>query len=155
MIFDLIKNINLYRPKGKNFKIAFAFLAQENIAKLPDGKHSISGNRVYVSISGYETKLYENGLWEAHRRYADIHILIEGKEIIAVACDKPRKLVKKYSKKNDCLLLSGEPQKMLKVPLFFSTFLLLLPGEIHMPGLLVSDKRDKNYVKKAVIKVAI
>ncbi len=153
MIFDSIKNIEFYRLPHKNFKLALDFILNQNILFLADGKYPIAGDKVYLSIFSYSTKKYENSLWEAHRKYADIHMILEGSELIALADKQDLITIKKYSKKNDVLLLKGNPKIITQIPLMPSTFLLLLPGEIHMPGLNILDKAIKQNVRKAVIKV--
>ncbi len=155
MIYDSLKNICLYKIKDKYISYAFDFLISEDIASFPDGRHSILKDRVYLSVSSYEPKSYKDSLWEMHRRYADIHILIKGEEIIASAPSTGSlKCVRKYSRKNDCALFIGECDKSVKIHLSPKSFVFLLPYELHKPSLRVSEEQ-KSVVRKAVMKILL
>lgn len=46
------------------------------------GKHEIDGERLFLIHTEYETEPAEQGLMEAHRKYADVMLMLEGEEAL-------------------------------------------------------------------------
>ena len=114
---------------------------------LSDGRYELTDG-AYAFISGYETKPLEEGLYEAHKEYTDVQVILEGKEIIGVmSLDEMRagECVKEYV--YDIELYKASGGKL--VDLARGDYLILTPMEAHMPG--VSREPSKN--RKLVIKV--
>ena len=87
---------------------------------------------------------------EYHKRYIDIHIVLEGEEKIAYADFNESKEIKEYDIENDYALMKGE----IKTELYMDTkkFLIIFPYEPHMALLKVKKTRE---IKKIVFKVEI
>ena len=56
MIFDKIKNIDLYRGLYPNLDIAIDYIKKGEYVDLPVGKHEIVGKDVFVSVIELEGK---------------------------------------------------------------------------------------------------
>ena len=82
MIIDRISNAHLYEHLSPRIKRAFDYLRRTDLASLSPGRHDIDGDRLYVMLSQYETKSKPQGTWEAHRRYIDLQVVIQGTEQI-------------------------------------------------------------------------
>ncbi len=140
-----------YNAHPKWWDKAFAFLNRKDLARLSDGTYSIVDDHVFASISSYVPVDRTDKQWEAHRKYADIQMVIFGKEIIGKAKVSKLTVSKPYNKSTDNENLKGKGKFYLAQP---GTFFIFFPGDAHLPGLKVSDDDDKK-VKKIVIKVQI
>ena len=151
MIFDNMKNCELYYGSHKNFKKAFEFITKAVGENLPVGKYEIDGTELYASVQEYKSKLPENGKFEGHEKYIDIQYIISGIETIEVADISkavskipynPEKDVEFYEDvigAHKCTVTAGE------YGIFFS-------HDIHKPGLAFETPST---VKKIVVKVKI
>ena len=80
MILDTLGNAAKYAGLKAGMAEAFGFLDQLGLAKLPDGKYEITGDRVYAMISHEQGRAVSDGKLEAHRNYLDIQYVISGDE---------------------------------------------------------------------------
>ena len=150
MIYDRIENLSIMPlPTPARKKIA-AFI--RGAAALPEGKHEIDGSKIYASIQNITTKSLEEAKFEAHRRYADIQIVMEGAEQIGVTLFEDLEIRTPYNEPKDVELYEPKTPEYSEVAMRPGYFVLLMPSDIHMPCLAVKDPQP---VKKMVIKVAI
>ena len=71
MIIDKIENLSIY----KNIPdIARDFILSLKKGTPSLGKHVLSES-IYANVETYETKLLENGKFEAHKDFIDVQIL--------------------------------------------------------------------------------
>lgn len=149
MIIDLLVNAHQYEGLSPRIQRAFDFLRQTDLAALTLGIHEIDGRALYVNAQAFNTHPLAEGGWEAHRRYADLHYVVEGAERIGYA--PAGSLVPgAYDAENDFMLLSGEAGALVPVP--SGAFMLLWPEEAHMPGLALDAPA---LLRKVVIKIAV
>ena len=152
MILDNIKNKHRYTNYYPYFKEALEYVASNNLAELEPGRYEISGDDVYVLIQEYESKSNEGRYMEAHKKYADIQIVLTGEEAIYYAMsDEGMEMHQKYSEENDCVLYATNAVNSL-CALNKGDFAVFFPDELHMPCCELNGKSD---VKKAVVKVRI
>ena len=128
----------------------FILNALENGAE--DGRYDFDDG-VFVGVSTYTTKYRADACFEAHKKYIDVQVMLDGSEIIATEhIDKMHRFdciqpfgdgdLELYAKNNDCVdnvLNKGD-------------FLVLYPEDGHMPGVCIAEPKQ---VKKAVIKVPV
>jgi YhcH/YjgK/YiaL family protein len=94
------------------------------------------------------TKRQEEGRWEAHKRYIDLQAVVAGAE--RIGCVPAARLeAGPYDEERDMTWLSGSGAFL---PLLPGDFMLLWPGEAHMPGIALDEPVP---VRKAVIKIAV
>ncbi len=148
MIIDRISNARLYYGVNSKFIRAFEYIDQINIDAVPVGKHEIDGEAMYLLVQEYNTKLKEQGVWEAHRRYIDLQYVVQGSERIGYA-NINHLQQGAYDASKDFLPLHGEGDQ---VTLHSGSFVLLLPEDAHMPGMAVGGPA---LIKKIVIKIAV
>jgi YhcH/YjgK/YiaL family protein len=148
MIVDLLANAHLYRGLNSRIDRAFAYLHETDLAALEPGDHEIDGKDIFARAITYTTRIPENGVWEAHRRYIDLQVMVQGEERICYA-PVSRLIRGEYDESKDFLHLSGEGDS---VTLPSGSFMLLWPGDGHMPCLAV-DKPEP--IKKVVVKIAV
>ena len=82
MIYDKIKNINLYKGLYPNLDIAIDYIKKGEYVNLPLGKQDIVGKDVWVSVIEIEGKDVATTPFEIHKKYLDIHVDITGNELI-------------------------------------------------------------------------
>jgi len=75
MIIDDIKNIRKY----SNIPLEAAQFLETLTSDMLAGHYKLSAS-AYVNVDEYETKTVENCKFEAHKKYIDIQMLIEGEE---------------------------------------------------------------------------
>jgi len=103
---------------------------------------------LYASVQRYTSKLPAEGAWEAHRVYADLQFVVSGEERIGFGPIE-RFTRGAYDAERDFEALTGDGD-FLRVPA--GSFVLLWPGEPHMPGMAVDAPVP---VKKIVVKIRI
>ncbi len=148
MIIDRINNASLYYTIHPKFKSAFDYIASIDTTTIPAGRYEIDGTAMYVLVQEYNTKLKEEGKWEAHRRYIDLQYVVQGAEGIGYA-NIHHLRQSEYEADKDFLPLFGDGDI---VTVSSGSFILLFPEDAHMPGMALGDSAP---VKKVVIKIAV
>lgn len=148
MIIDRISNAHLYEPLSPRIKRAFDYLRRTDLAPLAPGRHDIDGDSLYVMLSQYETKPRSQGAWEAHRRYIDLQVVIQGSEQIGYS-HVSRLKSGPYAADKDFMPLAGDGDFLT---LSAGDFMLLFPEDGHMPGIAIGAP---NPVTKAVFKIGV
>ena len=122
------------------------FIKRNDLQALPNGRYELGGGN-YVNIFEYETK-ENDGIFEAHKKYVDIHYTILGNEKILWA-DCYTKETKAYQKEEDYSLGVVENAKEAVAK---DTVFVFLPNEPHKAGVKIEGVEK---VKKAVFKITV
>lgn len=126
------------------------YAKKHDLRKFTVGRYAIDGDDLYVNIAEYNTKPLSDCIWEAHKAYFDVQILLSGREKLYV--DRVENMrCGAYESDKDFVPCFGEPQRYLDFK--ESDCIVLLPGEAHMTG--VSATETPTRVKKAVFKVKV
>ncbi len=148
MIYDLIDNIGQYRGLHPNLDLAIDVIAQKEYATKEPGKYAVSGTDVFYFIQ--ENQLANGGhRFEYHRKYADLHFLLSGEEIISYGYDNGDEL-ESFKEADDIGFVTASRQ--LDLPINQRYFAFFQPGETHLPN---QDAGVGNQVKKCVFKILI
>ena len=129
---------------------AYEFICSFNPCDYSDGRVDL-GNGLYANIESYETQVRHERRYEAHRKYIDIQYMIDGDELIAVAPISELTIVEPYDESRDIEFYENNLNGM-DYELHSGEFLILKPGEGHMPCVALNGKRN---VRKMVIKVPV
>ncbi|SMQ64498.1 YhcH/YjgK/YiaL family protein [Bacillus sp. OV166] len=150
MIMDHISNYNVY--KGVNEKVgqAIAYILNTDFEIMQTGMHRVDGDNLFFNLIEYNTKNANERFWESHKKYIDIHYILEGKEYIGHELFERMKIKEDYNEEDDYFLLEGSLQS--KVKLEQGEFLICNPQDVHMTGIMV-DSPEK--VRKVVFKVKL
>lgn len=148
MILDRIENAPLYYAIHKRFQQAFEYIAGIDIHAIPVGRHEIDGANLYALVQEYETKLKEQGKWEAHRRYIDLQYVVQGAEGFGYT-NIHHLQQGEYDAGKDFLPLQGEGDF---ITVKSGYFILLLPEDAHMPGMAIGESAP---IRKIVLKIAV
>ncbi|MFW6059540.1 MAG: YhcH/YjgK/YiaL family protein [Phycisphaeraceae bacterium] len=149
MIFDTLDNAHAYRNLGPGFDLAFEFLRSGKAASVDLGRHELDGERVFVNVQEYTTRPAEEAVWEAHCKYADIQLIVTGRERIGYAPLATMSEDTAYDAEKDAAFYRGEGTQLIAPEGMFAIF---LPQDVHMPG--VADGAPSP-VRKAVAKILL
>ena len=149
MVFDNLKNCELYYGLHPRFQEAFDFIKRAIAENLEAGKYEIDGSDVYASVSEYDTKTGET-VYEAHKDYVDIQYIISGHENIYWKNIKDCTVTTDYNAEKDCALLTAENPVILDMKK--GNFAILFPDDVHAPGRATGEV---SHVKKIVVKVKV
>ena len=150
MIYAKNADALAYRGIHPNLDLALEHITPEFLASLRDNQRvELKGDLMYCTRFTYETIPQEESFFEAHRRYLDIHIMVEGEERVDV--NRPEDLTLTEAQEgNDFYAYQGESwhSTVLKP----GEFLVVFPGDAHRIKVQVDGPKT---VSKAVFKVCI
>jgi biofilm protein TabA len=149
MLHDEMKNLERYKGLLPDSRIekAFDFAKHVDLSGLSPGRYEIERNEVFALVQEYDTRPPGGSLFEAHRRYMDVQIMLDGTEFMAYGFSERLDVVAPYDESKDAVFLDGE---RVLVPFRAGEFMVFFPLEPHMPGVF-QDKSQR--VRKVVIKV--
>jgi len=133
---------------GRNVASGISWLAKADLARLDLGTHKIDGDNLFCIISEYQTRVENGCALESHRKYIDIHCVIDGTENIGYTSLTDQVLIRPYNEEHDYALYEGESSLLAMTPGMFTVF---FPTDLHMSGI----SNVPVTVRKAVMKVRI
>lgn len=148
MITDKIKNSDIYAACNSFFPEIF-----EKIKTLtPDDagkKFVIEEGVAWISVSSTETAPQGKRKFEAHKKFLDIHFVLEGEETFVFANTDELMPETEYNEAEDYLLLNGEG---VKLTLRAGDFCIVYPQDAHMP---IFEKLSEGNLVRGVAKIKI
>lgn len=147
MIFDKIENIGKYNID----KSAVDFIRTLSL-EIPLGKKIISEN-VWANVEEYTTKLPEHCRLEAHKKFTDIQLLLNGTEELDFTEVNGLEIGEEYSPERDIMFFTRPKRELNKVILKEGYFALLTPDEAHQPQMAYGNVPLQ--VKKVVVKIPV
>ena len=153
MILDTLDAIGKYAGISPNFETAVRWLQETDPEALEPGRTDIDGERVYAVMSENRVKPKEP-VFEVHRRYADIQIILQGREGFLYGREG-----RELSGKPENDVWFCEADRQVPFELEEGGVTVFLPGEAHAPGLYPEkDKRPLSPAapvpdRKLVVKV--
>lgn len=148
MIYGNISQAGNYLGLGRGIRIGLEYLMRGEFSHLEAGKEEL-GEGVYAMRNVLEPK--EKGLWEAHRRFLDIHFCLEeGEAIFCIETDRVENWGS-YEEEKDCMLAPGLGDGVC-IPMKPGDFLIVFPEDAHMPGMAAGGKCS---LQKIIVKVPI
>ncbi len=148
MILDCLAAIGNYRALHPRFADAIAFLRRTDLHSLPDGKIILEEDRLVATVMRAFGRKADDALLEAHRRFIDIQVLLEGAETIgwkaAATC---RDAVAPFDEEKDIVFFRDAPASF--VSLHPADFALFFPRDAHAPMI------GEGSLHKVVVKVAV
>jgi YhcH/YjgK/YiaL family protein len=140
----------LYFENQERWNKAFQFLSEQNLTELEKGRYELEGADLFVNVDEYVTRNEEDVLFEAHKKYADIQVLISGEEKIGVLPLGETTVTIPYDEEKDIMFLTADEENYrTAVP---GKFFLFFPEDAHRPTVKANENTP---VRKIVIKVRI
>lgn len=151
MIYTELKDIKTYKGLSENLDKAIDFIAEKKYLTREFGKNVVDGDKIYFNCPEKPMTRENAGLeLEYHKRYIDIHIVIEGEEAVAYCPFEKAVETKSFDIENDYALMKGETQ--VELILNTENCLILFPEEPHLALLKVNEAKE---IKKVIFKVEI
>ena len=150
MIFDSLSNIEIYKGLYANLDAVIDFVKEGGLQTLKAGKNVIRGEDVYANL--VEGKLIgeNDGVYEMHRHYLDLHIDIKGEEKVLFTDYVKENETHPYSEDGDYALLTGNATAGCLVDK--DHFVLCMIGEPHKPCV---RHQSLKAVSKVVFKIKV
>ncbi len=147
MIYDTLAHIDTYKGIAPRLARALELLRDTDFSRQPDGTYEVEGKDLYYFLQTYETKP-KNDRPEAHRQYADIMLMLSGREQIGVAPlewvtdtgERPEGDIRFYTGETVPIVIEGD------------RFAVFFPGDAHAPGVAAGAPEQ---VRKCVVKVKL
>jgi len=121
------------------------------------GDHVITESPDFPPIKAIikELPLDPEMLFEAHRKFIDVHMCLKGHEIINVTSSEDLLAENEYDAASDALLIKPPPRPYNQIVMLPYTAAILFPSDIHQP--LQPDPADTalGKVVKAIVKVPV
>lgn len=146
MIIDTLQNLSQYAQINPRFQTVIDFLCEHDLNELPEGKHLIDGEDVFVNIQNATGKDPDRAVLETHRKMIDIQIPLSAPETYGYSPldDLPQL---EYDEKKD-LTLYPDILAQSYVSCRQGMFAIFFPQDAHAPCISIVKE-----FKKAIFKV--
>lgn len=152
MIHTTLETCEPYRSLNKNFAQAFDLLKKMANEPFVTGKQVHDGDELYSVSLLYDTKGADDVFFEAHKKYIDIMLIVEGQETIGYlpSC-QIKEITKPYDADIDASLAKMQPD-MSRLSMVAGDVAIFYPDDYHAPGI---DNDGKHSVKKIIMKCSV
>lgn len=151
MIFDTLKNMKDYVKVMPELEKIEEFLCGYMKGEMKMERIDLDGDRLFASPATYVPKDHEGAEYESHIKYADVQVVLKGKEYIGVTPLDNCTVTKPFTDGGDIAFYTSEKGTLCLMEA--GSFLVLYPQDAHMPCLKVDDSGEE--VIKVVFKVKI
>ncbi|SDF96747.1 YhcH/YjgK/YiaL family protein [Marvinbryantia formatexigens] len=149
MIYGNVEQKETWQFLEEKLTACFAYVKNHDMLHMQPGTYEINGRHFYVNVSEYTTTVRSERFWEAHRKYLDVHVMLQGIETIDLGFVW-RMNPGEYEPDKDFLPLDG--QATATVTMREGDFLICMPQDAHMTAIM-NEQPQK--IKKAIFKVQI
>lgn len=162
-LFGSFGTVRAQAPAQRGFAIAFSYVEELLRADSPararlqamavgTAERIDLAEGVYAMEQAYLTKARIDGFFEAHRKYIDVQVVVEGEEAIEVV-DAARGTVKQpYVAERDLVIYEGTAEASA-LKLGAGAVAIFFPADVHMPSLRAGAAAVT--VRKTVVKVPV
>ena len=150
MITSTLAHLHRYKGLHPNLDTAIDWVLRTDLYALEDGQFDIEGQEIYAFIRSYETKRPEACIWENHRQYSDIQILLQGPERFGWTPLTGQEPVTPFRPGGDVAFYAIPAGDQSFVTLQDGQFILFFPEDIHQPDGAAGEPAP---VRKMVVKV--
>ncbi len=149
MVKDNLKNAMQYAGLGERFRTALEYLTTHDLTEATE-RIELDGKNLYILPQNPTLKTWEDAKWEGHESYADIQVILKGREIIGYAPAEAMEVKIPYNPEKDAVIFSGDGVAMEYAD---GDFAIFFPQDAHKP--CVRAENGPESVKKAVVKVRL
>ena len=122
---------------------ALVYLQNLDAENLICGRYKVDSG-FYYSVQKYDTKNVSECIFESHKKYVDIHLVVKGTEIIDVADISRCSYETEYDTEKD-IMFWGEPSNYIRTTLQANDYIILYPEHAHRGA--VSKSRSEQVLK--------
>ena len=128
LIYTKRKHIERFLGMSGSLDAAIRHLLSTDLSRLHKGRKEIDGERAVVNRFDYQTMTPEEAIWEGHAKYADMHVLLSGRERIGVSHVETLKMV---VQKPDEDFIGYEGGVEVWFPMTAEDILIVFPEDVH------------------------
>ncbi|MBE6784119.1 MAG: DUF386 domain-containing protein [Ruminococcaceae bacterium] len=150
MIFDTLTNMKNYVKLMPELVEIEKFIREFMKGDMEIKRYDLDGDNLFVSPATYVPKDHEGAEYESHAVYADVQVVIKGREYIGFAPLEDCTVTKPFEEGGDIAFYTSEKGSLCLIEEGY--FLILYPQDAHMPSLKVKDGEE---VTKLVFKVKL
>ena len=147
MILDKLSQSWAYRGIHPRLDAVLDRLNEGFLSTVGPETQRLEGDVLYVTRFTYETLPLADTFFEAHRRYLDVHLMMEGEERVEIASPGGLEL---FEHKDDFYAYRGHAEQSLI--LRPGSFLVVFPEDAHRIKIQVNGPQT---VSKVVFKVLV
>ncbi len=151
MLVGTLENLAPLAALGGHFKTAATFLQDLDTAALVPQRYEVDGDNVYAFCAEVDLRPATDAFPEAHRRYADIQLVIEGCEGMVYVPTARLAEHAPYNAEADYALYENIEDPSV-LALRAGEFAVFMPEDAHTPCCPVGDCKKS---KKLVVKVLL
>lgn len=148
MILSSLSQSSRYAALHPLFQRAFEYMRDNDLYAFAPGRYPIAGDNLIAIVEHVPGRTRETARLEAHRRYIDIQLVLDGDETMGwkplADCHNP---VGEHSVERDILFFLDAPASWIPVPP--DHFCIFFPEDAHAP--LVGD----GPIRKVIFKIAV
>lgn len=148
MIIDTFDNLQSYAALHRLFPQLLEYLKTTNLLALPNGKHTILNDDMFVLIQRGIGQPKTDSKLECHRKYIDIQLVLDGTDEMGwkplADCQAP---IDAFNTANDVQFFSDLPLNWFVTSA--NKFCIFFPGDAH------SGMISAHHLHKAVFKIAV
>ena len=134
MIYDNLKNTGSYTFCEAGIAQVLEAAKAYTPENFPNARVVLDSDNVFMNMPAYETHGLEKAVMEAHIKYVDVMVMIEGRETIYVKnTERLQDVYSPYEEGRDALLAHMD-EDVTAVDMQPGDFLVLLPQDAHAPG---------------------
>ena len=147
MIFAKLTDAADYRGIHPRLDRVIDCLNEEYLHQVGTQTQKLEDDLLYVTRFDYETIPLEEAFFEAHKKYLDVHLMLQGTERVDISHPDVLTL---FDHKDDFYAYQGEAeQTLLLTP---GSFLVVFPGDAHRIKVQVEGPEN---VSKVVFKLLV
>jgi len=150
VIFDSLHNADSYFT-GDWWHDTLTYIRSAT-PSLEDGAHSVRGGTIVARVHTGHTSPASAAVLESHRAYVDVHVVLDGRETIAVWPADRLHVRTPYDDKQDVTLYDLPADEGVRLNLTPGFFAIFFPQNAHMTQLM--DQRPAA-IKKLVMKISV
>ena len=152
MILDTLANAAQYKGIHAGIDQVLEAAKAYTPENYPSGRVVLDGDNVFMNMAAYETHATDKAVFEAHKQYIDVMVMVEGTETIYVkATDALSHVYQEYKPEVEALLADFD-NDATPVRLEAGSFVVLFPQDAHSPACHADGAVN---VKKIIGKVRI
>lgn len=145
MIITNLENSQRIESLHPLFKTLFDYVKSHDLLQMECGRIELKGDELYINNVNPECKKADEQVLEAHRKYIDVHIVLEGKETIAwKAIEDCHQVIREYDEKDDYMLYGDCPDNY--ITLTPGQLLIVYPEDPHAPT--IGEGRIRKMIAK-------
>lgn len=147
MIFAKLSDAADYRGIHPRLDRVIDCLNEEFLRRVGTETQKLEDELLYVTRFDYETIPLEEAFFEAHKKYLDVHLMMDGEERVDISHPDTLAL---FDHKDDFYAYRGEAeQTLILTP---GSFLVVFPGDAHRIKVQVKGPET---VSKVVFKLLV